>query len=276
MTRATSSPPVQIVRSALHRVRRCTYCRQWKDAAEFTREGDHVIPESLGGTWIDSEVCGACNTQANRIADELIAHDFLIRFLRARHQVPDRDNSIPKPPVVAVPVGGGVVKVTLGPTGPTFRAGLPPAAAERLAISDPNDQDRLREIVDESLARLDSPDANQSRDLARRGQPLRTPQDTWSRFMAKLGLACGREAYGDDWLDSRQAQILSDDQLCGHPPRFGQRSFYPPVESAWPYEPPRHRLWIQPFKVTVHSVPGAQVSAGNGSPRVWATISSLR
>ncbi len=68
--------------------------------------------------------------------------------------------------------------------------------------------------------------------------------------MAKIALACGREAYGEDWLDSRQARILSDDLLVDRPERFSQRWHYPPVEIAWPFEPPQHRLWIEPYEDT--------------------------
>lgn len=243
---ASASPEINRTTGAiLRRVRRCTYCRRWKDLDEYTREGDHVIPESIGGTWIDHRVCESCNKEANRIGDELIAHDFLIRLLRSRHQVPDRHNTVPKPPVLAVELaGGGVVKVALTPTGPKYQAGMPSATIERLQLADLADQDRLREIVDTALAPLNATDCDRVRELARRGQPLATPPDTWSRFMAKIGLACGRDAYGDEWLDTRQAQILGDDLLRGHPPRFAQRWFYPPVEPAWPFEPPKHRLWI--------------------------------
>lgn len=250
---APASPNVnEVLGEGLQRVQRCTYCRKWKALNDYTREGDHVIPASLGGTWIDHRVCEACNTQANRIGDELIAHDFLIRLLRSRHQVPDRNNHIPKPPVIAIrATGGGVIKVALTPTGPKYQAGLPPTAIERLKLDDPTDQDRLRAIVDVALAPLSTADHDQVRELARRGQPLATPADTWSRFMAKIGLACGRDAYGEDWLDTRQAKILSDDLLRGHPPRFAQRWFYPPVETAWPFEPPKHRLWMQASDQTV-------------------------
>jgi hypothetical protein len=60
-------------RRALLRVRRCTYCRRWKDLDDCTRESDHVISESMGGTWMDYRVCEACNKQANRISDERVA-----------------------------------------------------------------------------------------------------------------------------------------------------------------------------------------------------------
>jgi hypothetical protein len=91
----------------VQRVRRCTYCRLWKDVAEFTKEGDHAVPESMGGAWVDHSVCETCNGRANENADILIAQDFLIRFLRAMYEIPDRNNTIPKPPVIAVPVSGG-------------------------------------------------------------------------------------------------------------------------------------------------------------------------
>ena len=237
---------------ALQRVRRCTYCLEWKDLDGYTPEGDHVIPESIGGTWIDDDVCEACNKHANRIGDELIAHDFLVRLLRSRYQVPDRNNNVPNPPVIAVRVsGGGVIKVALTPTGPKYEAGMPQSVLEHLELDGPRDQERLRAIFESRLARLPTPDRDQVRELARRGQPLTTPPDAWSRFMAKIGLACGRDAYGDSWLDTRQAKILSDDLLRGHAPRFAQRWFYPPVEPAWPFEPPKHRLWIQSSKDTV-------------------------
>jgi hypothetical protein len=238
--------------ATLRGVHRCTYCRVWKDLDEFTREGDHVLPASMGGTWIDHNVCEICNKHPNRIADEIIAHDFLIRLLRSRHQVPDRNGNIPKPPVIAIrPGGGGVIKVELAPSGPRYQAGLPPMAIEQLGLDDPTDQDQLTGIVDAALAPLSTEDRDQVRELARRGQPLATPPDSWSRFMAKIGLACGRDAYGEEWLDTRQAKILSDDLLRGHPPRFAQRWFYPPVEPAWPFEPPKHRLWIQASDQTV-------------------------
>ncbi len=243
-----ASRPRSAVR--VQRVRRCTYCRLWKDVAEFTKEGDHVVPESMGGSWIDHSVCELCNGRANENADILITQDFLIRFLRAMYEIPDRNNTIPKPPVVAVPVGGGVIKVTLTKAGPTFVTGLSASAIDELSLEDPTDQDRLRCIVDAALGASEWDDSEETRALARRSQPLKTPRTAWSRFMAKIGLACGREAYGENWLDTRQARTLSADLLGDHPPRFGQRWHYPPVEAAWPYEPPKHRLWIEPFENT--------------------------
>jgi hypothetical protein len=216
----------------------------------FTREGDHVIPESLGGTWIDHQVCEACNKVGAGISDKLIARDFLVRFLRAFYRIPDRNNTVPLPPVFPIHLaGGGVIKATLTEDGPAFEAGVPPRLAEELDLQDLTDQTRLRSVVHNALGRSPATEAD-SIELARIAQQQNTPYDTWSRFMAKLALACGREAYGDHWLDSRQARILSHDLLGDDPPRFGQRDHHPPVEEAWPYEPPKHRLWIAPYQAT--------------------------
>jgi hypothetical protein len=232
------------------RDRRCTYCRERLAASAFTREGDHVIPESLGGTWIDHQVCEACNARGAGISDKLIARDFLVRFLRAFYKIPDRNNNVPPPPVFPIRLrAGGVIKATLTEDGPTFEVGLPPGVAKDLALTDLADQARLRDVADQALGRSAESEA-QSMELARIAQQQQTPRDTWSRFMAKLGLACGREAYGDDWLDSRQARILSRDLLSDEPPRFGQRDHHPPVQAAWPFEPPKHRLWIAPYRDT--------------------------
>lgn len=36
---------------------RCTYCLETKPACVFTHQGDHVIQYSLGGEFVDPDVC---------------------------------------------------------------------------------------------------------------------------------------------------------------------------------------------------------------------------
>jgi hypothetical protein len=259
---------------------RCTYCRQWKLLSAFTPEGDHVIPASLGGAWIDYRVCRECNVRANDVADKLIGRDFLVRFMRSLYGIPDRYGNAPPPPVFAVRLSGGVVNVTLQENGPTFEAEVSPALAAELRLHDPSDQERLRGIVTDALQKQSAESGSESLAVARIAQQLITPPEAWSRFMAKLGLACGREAYGDSWLFSRQARILSRDLLGDDPPRFDQRWHHPPVERAWPYEPPKHQLWIEPFKDTaiLFVVLFGQVHGGvpvndlpsEGHPTAWS------
>ena len=43
---------------------RCTYCRAVKPRSAFDSEGDHVVPASLGGAWVDEMVCHECNERA--------------------------------------------------------------------------------------------------------------------------------------------------------------------------------------------------------------------
>jgi hypothetical protein len=108
-----------------------------------------------------------------------------------------------------------------------------------------------------------------------------TPPTAWSRFMAKIGLACGREAYGDDWLDSRQALILNRDLLGSKAPQFSQRSHYPPVERVWPFEPSKHRIWIEPYNDTAvlmvvlfgqvqGAVPIGDLPGPTANPSAWS------
>jgi hypothetical protein len=51
--------------------------RTWRSSL---RRGDRVIPESMGGSWIDRSVCEACNAEANKNADSLISRDLLTRY----------------------------------------------------------------------------------------------------------------------------------------------------------------------------------------------------
>jgi len=230
-------------------MRRCTYCLAAKPSSAFATV-EHVMPAALGGDWKTRDVCDACQSRAAEVADELIAKDFLVHFLRSAYQIPDRQNHVPLPPRFTVPLedGGGVVKVTLESEGTVLEGAMSPAVAALLGLNGKSEQDqaRLREIVGDDVGRhlLDAP-----LELSRSIQTERTPPHTWSRFIAKLGLACGRKAYGDGWLDSPYARRLSADLLTDAPPKLSQqREHYPPIGETWPFEPPKHVLWIDDFK----------------------------
>ncbi|UUY01732.1 HNH endonuclease [Svornostia abyssi] len=229
---------------------RCTYCRQELPPDAFSPVGDHVVPASLGGGWVDWRVCRQCNERANQVADEWISKDFLTRFLRARYSVRDRYGKAPEPPVVALRLNrGGVVRATLRDSGPTFDVAAPRDVIDALNLSSPADQGPLRRVFAEALGDPDAAE-HEALELAQAAQASATPPAAWSRFMAKVGLAAGREAYGDGWLDSRQATILSTDLLGDDPPQLGQRTHHPPVSPSWPYTPPDHQIWIEPHADT--------------------------
>jgi hypothetical protein len=194
--------------------RRCTYCLSVKKASQFRGQGDHVVPISLGGAWIDRQVCGDCKTAANRVADELIAKDSLVRFLRNVYRIPDRRGQSPPAFAFSAPLsGGGAVRITLADGGPTFEAAMSSTMMEGLGLRDPADQIALAELASEALG-VDHGVVSDSL-----GPPM-----AWSRFIAKIALACGRDAYGDMWLESRHASILSHDLLGSDAPRFAQRT----------------------------------------------------
>lgn len=163
------------------------------------------MPAALGGEWRTRQVCDACQSRANEVADQLIVKDFLVMFLRAAYQVGDRHHRVPLPPRFEVPLDeGGVVKVTLESEGTVLEGATSPAVAALLGSQgrSDRDQDRLRELVGEDLReKLHDPV-----ELARARQIERTPPMAWSRFMAKLALACGRKAYGESWMDGPHAR----------------------------------------------------------------------
>jgi hypothetical protein len=207
------------------------------------------MPASLGGRWTTTEVCDDCQRQANLVADELVIMDFLVVFLRNRYEIGDRDRDVPLPPRFHVPLdrGDGTVKVTLRREGVALEGAMSPATAALLGLEGESeaDRDRLRALVGDDVRHLlDDPVQ-----LARAIQTDRTPPLAWSRFIAKLGLACGRKAYGDAWLDSPHARVLSDDLLSDGPPRLSlQREHVPPISETWPFEPPKHIIWIDDFQ----------------------------
>jgi hypothetical protein len=224
--------------------RHCTYCLDAKPTAAFAHQGDHVIPYSVGGEFVDPNVCDACEVTANRNADQLIITDPLTRFLRDAYRIRDRGGA-PGPCrfSVRVPGAGGAVHVTVTDADTTFEAAMSAGARERLGLGDDPSHQALAELVEKQLgAPATDPLALAQ---AARGQASRpTPPEAWSRFMAKLGLAFGREAYGDAWLHGPHAAMLSKNLLGTDPPQIRQQAHYPPVEPVWPYRPPKHVAWI--------------------------------
>lgn len=223
--------------------RRCTYCLQTKPDACF-KEVEHVMPAALGGEWKTRKVCNACQELANRVADELVIKDFLVLFLRAAYAIGDRRNRVPPAPYFEVRLDeGGAVRVTVGSEEVELQGLTSPAVAALLGLQGKSEQDRgrLRQLVgDDVREKLHAP-----AELARARQIERTPPHAWSRFMAKLALACGRKAYGDEWMDGPHARRLSLDLRSDEPPQLSQqREHFPPLGETWPFLPPRHILWV--------------------------------
>ena len=219
--------------------RRCTYCLETKPVAEFGTV-EHVMPAALGGVWITDEVCDSCQRRANEVADHLIAKDFLVQFLRSAYQIPDRTGRAPLPPRFTVPLPqdqSGAVMVTVETDGAKLDGKMSPTVAALLELQGETTQDeaRLRQLVGADIRQQ----LHDPRELSRHIQKERTPPEAWSRFIAKLALACGRKAYGEEWLDGAHAQSPSADLLADGPPKLSQqREHYPPLGETWPsYRP---------------------------------------
>ncbi len=74
---------------------------------------------------------------------------------------------------------------------------------------------------------------------------------------------------------------MSRDLLGDEAPRFAQRTHYPPVDEAWPYNPPGYRLWIDThddtailwialFGQVIGAVPIADDPPPKGSYSAWS------
>jgi SEC-C motif len=248
-----SPPPVgssqpSAVPTAEGGVRRCWYCLNTKPVSQFTTV-EHPMLAALGGNWTTTDVCDACQVRANNVADRLVTNDFLTVFLRAAYKIGNRAHKVPPAPWFDVPLraAGGVVQVSVKSEGATLTGKMSAETAALMGLSGvaEEDRDRLEQLVGRDVReRLADP-----RELARARRAEKTPPEAWSRFMAKLGLACGGKAYGEDWLNSRHAQLLSADLLADGPPRLSQqREHHPPLGEAWPYVPPNHNLWIADFE----------------------------
>lgn len=124
---------------------------------------------------------------------------------------------------------------------------MPPSAIGALGLSSPPTQEELGRLVGDALE-LGPDEVLKPLGLARAAREFAanaTAPTAWSRFMAKMALAAGRETFGEQWLDGPHAAILSADVLDSGEPRFAQRTHYPPVQPVWPYEPPKHQAWVE-------------------------------
>ena len=227
--------------------RRCTYCLQVKPASAFTMVGDHVIPASLGGAWIDRDTCDTCNTTANAGGDEVVAKDPLIGLLRDAYGIPNRRGDPPPTAGFSVRVRDvGVLQVELDTEGDGHRITprMAPADLARLGL---DSEDRARELLAE-LLHVDVDATGEALVLARAAQEHArhpTPPPGWARFTAKLALACGRYGWGDTYLDTEHAERLSRTLLDQSDPVALARAHHPPVDEVWPFTPPKHRIWIE-------------------------------
>lgn len=262
---------------------RCTYCLLEKDASEFEDQGDHVVPASLGGTWVDARVCDECNRRANQQADTWLPRDPLIQLLREMYGVKTRQGRSESCRFSIRVPEGGVIKVTITGSSVSYESEMSAAAKTLLGLEvDPAE----RVLADLVATQLELPQGLSTSSVAltcaaREFASRPVPPALWSRFMAKLGLACGREAYGEGWLESRQARVLSKDLLAERQPQFGQRTHHPPVDRVWPYDPPGHRMWIDMYEETailwialfaqiVGAVPIADAPPPEGAYSAWS------
>jgi hypothetical protein len=194
----------------------CPYCGGTKNRSEQSVE--HPLPRAIGGAGFSSpDYCDPCNKRAGREVDQPFVSHVTILAMRHVHGVPDSGGEIPPAPRVFGDIDtGGRGYVELG-------SGLP---ARRVPEKTHEDETHITYTVEEGdgeeLARkvaarvrkqlgdgveIETHVEHIERDETVRIE-IRMPETLWPRFAAKLGLAFGREALGDDWVLTDDAAVL--------------------------------------------------------------------
>jgi len=194
----------------------CPYCGEHKSDGE--RSLEHPMPRALGGQGFSTrDVCGFCNERAGREVDRPFAEHFIIHGLRHRYDIRDARGDVPPAPwLPGKDSDGGRILLELGKEPRTRR--VPHKTRDDATgvtyLTELGEGEALLEKLKVRGEKRAGPgyrvDANVETVLASdKGTiPVSIPMTLWPRFMAKLALAFGREALGDNWATSKDAEML--------------------------------------------------------------------
>lgn len=199
----------------------CPYCGEERDPIEQSVE--HPLPRAIGGHGFSSrDHDDLCNKRAGREVDwPFVEHEFMLA-LRHRHAIRDARGQIPPAPrLYGDSDTGGRGYLELGEelrvsrvprrtrndeTGTTIITeigdGATIAAKEAAKI-----EQRGRELYGDGGFEIET-SIEHIKDEATLSIATSMSLTLWPRFGAKLGLAFGRDALGDDWLRSEDADRL--------------------------------------------------------------------
>jgi hypothetical protein len=199
----------------------CPYCGEKKGRTEQSVE--HPLPRAVGGHGFSSpDYDDPCNKRAGREVDRpFVEHEF-VRALRHKYGIRDaRGNVPPAPRLYGDNQEGGRGFLELGAeprvsrvprrtrddeTGTTLITEIGDGA-NVTATEMPKMERRARELYGDDGFRIET-SIEQIKDEGKLSIPTSLNMTLWPRFGAKLGLAFGREALGDDWLLSEDAARL--------------------------------------------------------------------
>jgi hypothetical protein len=184
---------------------------------------EHPLPRALGGHGFSSaDYDDACNKRAGREVDRpFVEHEF-VRALRHKYGIRDARGNVPPAPRLYghnEDRGRGFLELGAEPrvsrvprrtrhdeTGTTLITEIGDSA-DIAAKELPKMEQRARELHGDGRFRIET-SIEHIRDEGTLSIATSLSMTLWPRFGAKLGLAFGREALGDDWLRSEDAARL--------------------------------------------------------------------
>ncbi len=226
----------------------CTYCVERKPDSE--RSEEHVMPAALGGAWTVTNVCDACQEQANVEIDRPFTQSLWVLDQRHRLGIPDRYGNVPDAPRVNAQVADGrPAIVTLSPEG--WKLELPPlsrAGEEHRALQITVSVDDAAEYIGKKLKRFERDNPGFTWKIAKReiaphvpldvSFPFSMPLTLWPRFGVKVALTVGRELHGEQWLGSNHGLLLN--RLLSGPRRSSNESSTDEADVLGWTPPPDH------------------------------------
>jgi hypothetical protein len=194
----------------------CPYCGEEKNRAEDSLE--HPMTRALGGHGFSSrDFCNVCNPRAGQEVDRPFVEHFSMVALRHKFGVRDGRGQVPLAPrLPGTTVDGRPIQLELGQESRTRL--LPHKTRDdEGGVTYVTEPGRGQEIMEKVKARLEAQlgpgyrvDASvEDTIIPDRGTvPVSISERIWPRFAAKLALAFGREALGDDWARADDAELI--------------------------------------------------------------------
>jgi hypothetical protein len=241
----------------------CPYCGTRRPDNE--RSLEHPMSQAIGGSgWATRAVCADCNAWTGREIDQPFAGDVLVQACRHRYRVVDKQGRVPPAPRLkgeTVPNGHPVL-IELTADGPAITR-LPhridATDDHERYVTEVDDGDRLLRVRVERLQKqlgpgyevhgrvVDVGDADDEVSVV-----LSTSALLWPRMGAKLALAFGTEAFGQEWAQSVWADWLRGTLRGGDEPapdaRLRLRPLPDTLDEADPLrplsDPPNHVVYL--------------------------------
>jgi HNH endonuclease len=205
------SAPVVVPNMSANTTFLCPYCGEDKRHSEDSLE--HPMPRALGGHGFSSrDFCDVCNPRAGQEVDQPFVEHFSMVALRHKFGVRDARGQVPLAPrLLGTSADGSPIQLELAREESRTRL-LPHKTRDDETgvtyVTEPGEGEEIMERVKALLEAQLGPgyrvEASVEETIIpdRGSVPVSISEGAWPRLAAKLALAFGREAFGDDWARS--------------------------------------------------------------------------